>query len=213
MDGIHFLSEVNKRWPQTVRIVLSGYADIEAVIGAVNEGQIYKFIPKPWNDDDLKVTISNAVERYFLCRKNMELTDELSDKNAKLMALNAELNRLVEEKMASLEFRGRILSSYQNILDALPAGIIGIDAARTVALCNSAFVKLAGRTEPVPGESIDGWLTEDLGSFLGEVGCLGSAKKRFVLGGAPGILAGVQMETGGSRKGIVLLFLREDDLS
>jgi len=213
MNGIHFLSEVNKRWPETVRIVLSGYADIEAIIGAVNEGQIYKFIPKPWNDDDLKVTISNAIERYVLYKKNSELTDELSEKNERLMALNAELKRLVEEKTANLEFRSQILSSYQNILDALPAGIVGIDSARTIALCNSAFVGLAGRYGCVPGESVDGCLPEDLTDFLGEIGRFGSAKKRFMVGGVPGILSGVRMDVGGSQKGIILLFVREDDLS
>ena len=51
MNGVDFLREVCRRWPDTVRIVLSGYADTAAVVAAINDGEIYKFIPKPWNDD------------------------------------------------------------------------------------------------------------------------------------------------------------------
>ncbi len=70
MNGVEFLREVRTRWPDTVRIVLSGYADTASIVSAINEGEIYRFIPKPWNDDDLKVTIANAIERYHLLKKN-----------------------------------------------------------------------------------------------------------------------------------------------
>jgi len=70
MNGVDFLKEARKKWPDTVRIVLSGYADTAAIVSAINEGQIYKFVPKPWNDEELKVTISNAIERYHLFKKN-----------------------------------------------------------------------------------------------------------------------------------------------
>jgi len=64
MDGVAFFKEVHERWPDTVRIVLSGYADTAAVVAAINEGQVYKFIPKPWNDDELKVAIGKAVDVF-----------------------------------------------------------------------------------------------------------------------------------------------------
>ncbi len=66
MNGVDFLREVCKKWPDTVRIVLSGYADTVSIVSAINDGEIYKFIPKPWNDDELKVAIANALERYYL---------------------------------------------------------------------------------------------------------------------------------------------------
>ena len=56
MNGVEFLSEVRKWWPETVRIVLSGYADTGAIVSAINEGQIYRFVAKPWNEDELQVT-------------------------------------------------------------------------------------------------------------------------------------------------------------
>ncbi|MBU4151546.1 MAG: response regulator, partial [Proteobacteria bacterium] len=79
MDGVEFLKQVNERWPATIRIVLSGYADTASVGDAINEGQIYKFIPKPWNDEELKSTISKALEVYFLRLKNERLSDELME--------------------------------------------------------------------------------------------------------------------------------------
>jgi len=60
MNGVEFLSEVRKRWPETVRIVLSGYADTGAIVSAINEGQIYRFVAKPWNEDELRVAVANA---------------------------------------------------------------------------------------------------------------------------------------------------------
>jgi len=98
MNGVEFLKEVCKHWSQTVRIVLSGYADTTSVVEAINEGQIYKFVPKPWNDDELKVTIANAVERYFLVKKNTELNNELREKNEELTRLNKQLMKSLEEK-------------------------------------------------------------------------------------------------------------------
>ena len=62
MTGVEFLRQANEKWPETVRIVLSGYADTSAVVEAINEGQIYKFIPKPWNDEELLSSISAALQ-------------------------------------------------------------------------------------------------------------------------------------------------------
>ncbi len=105
MNGIEFLREVRRRWPETVRIVLSGYADTGVVISSINDGEIYKFIPKPWNDDELRITIINALERYFLNRKNMELTDALATTMEELNRMNAELERLRERVGGDLSDR------------------------------------------------------------------------------------------------------------
>ncbi len=64
MNGVEFLREVCRRWPDTVRIVLSGFADTAAVISAINEGQIYQFIPKPWDVEEFRASVVNAVALY-----------------------------------------------------------------------------------------------------------------------------------------------------
>jgi two-component system NtrC family sensor kinase len=91
MNGVEFLRQVARKWPDTIRIVLSGYADTPAVIGAINEGGIYKFISKPWNDDELRVAIANAATLYFLQSKIAELMREIKSKDDEIGRLREEL--------------------------------------------------------------------------------------------------------------------------
>lgn len=71
MNGVEFLKIVSTQWPETIRIVLSGYADTANVVAAINDGQIFKFIPKPWNDEDFKNIVINAAEKYHVQEHNM----------------------------------------------------------------------------------------------------------------------------------------------
>lgn len=70
MTGVEFLRQVYERWPDTVRIVLSGYADTSVVVEAVKLGHIYKFISKPWDDKELLTNISVALDQQKLRREN-----------------------------------------------------------------------------------------------------------------------------------------------
>lgn len=137
MSGVDFLKEVRKKWPETIRIILSGYADTASVVEAVNEGHIYKFIPKPWNDDELKMTIAKAVDVYFLKSQNESLSKELRDANEELKILNENLERLVEERTAELLFQNKVLARAQVLLDALPVGVLGLDDNGMIAQCNT----------------------------------------------------------------------------
>jgi len=154
MNGVEFLAEVYKRWPDTVRIVLSGYADSASIVSAINDGHVYKFIPKPWNDDDLKVTVSNAIERFFLFRKNRQLTEELQTRNLELQKLNDSQQKLLGEKAALLAVREKILRAHQNILDSIPAGIIGIDRSGMIAMCNTKWREVTGCSLDILGTNI-----------------------------------------------------------
>jgi response regulator RpfG family c-di-GMP phosphodiesterase len=69
MDGAAFLAEARKRYPQTVRLLLTGYADMESTIAAINSGQIARYIAKPWNDQDVLLTVREALERQALQRE------------------------------------------------------------------------------------------------------------------------------------------------
>lgn len=129
MNGVDFLKEVYERWPDTVRIVLSGYADAGAIVAAINEGHIYKFIPKPWNDEELRFTISSSIERYNLQQRNCELLAALSK-------ANEELELKVMERTEGLELRNTALLFSQQMLNALPVGVVGIDVNGMIAHCN-----------------------------------------------------------------------------
>ena len=75
MTGAEFLKEVKGRWPETIRIMLTGYADVNSIMGAVKDGAVYKFITKPWNDEDLRLTVSLALQQYVLMRENRRLKE------------------------------------------------------------------------------------------------------------------------------------------
>ena len=144
-NGVDFLKQVCKRWPDTIRMVLSGYADTASVVSAINEGHIYKFIAKPWNDDELKITIGKAIEHYYLGKKNKELSLELKKKNEELTSINKKLEQIVLERTAKLIFQNKVLKRSQNILDSLPVGVIGIDPEGLVVQCNMKAKELLGK--------------------------------------------------------------------
>jgi len=170
MNGVEFLSEVRKRWPETVRIVLSGYADTGAIVSAINEGQIYRFVAKPWNDDELRVTVANALERYDLGRKNLELTEELRRKNDELTALNRDLERRVVERTEALTTQNRLLTESLGILDNLPMAIVGMDPQGTVFQCNrKGMVCFGSRIGPVIGANRRDVLTDAQNRLVDEV--------------------------------------------
>jgi len=75
MTGAQLLKEIKERWPATIRIMLTGYADVQSIMGAVNEGAVYKFITKPWNDEDLRLTVSLALQQYVLLQENKKLKE------------------------------------------------------------------------------------------------------------------------------------------
>jgi two-component system NtrC family sensor kinase len=170
MNGVEFLSEVRKRWPETVRIVLSGYADTGAIISAINEGQIYRFVGKPWNEDEIRVTVANALERYDLGRKNDELTEELRRKNDELTALNRDLERRVVERTEALTTQNRLLTESLGILDNLPMAVVGMDPEGTVFQCNrKGMVCFGSRIGPVIGTNRRDVLTEAQNRLVDEV--------------------------------------------
>jgi two-component system NtrC family sensor kinase len=161
---------VRKRWPDTVRIVLSGYADTDAIVSAINEGQIYRFVAKPLNDDELRVTVANALERYELGRKNHELAEELRRKNDESTALNRDLERRVAERTGALTTQNRLLTESLGILDNLPMAIVGMDPQGTVFQCNrKGMVCFGSRIGPVIGANRRDVLTEAQNRLVDEV--------------------------------------------
>jgi response regulator RpfG family c-di-GMP phosphodiesterase len=92
--GIEFFESILERYPEPIRMLLTGYADINAVVDAINKGQVYKYFSKPWNEEELKHNIEKAYEVYALRKENKELT-------AKLLDVNQKLEFLVRQKLIS----------------------------------------------------------------------------------------------------------------
>lgn len=85
--GIEFLASVITEFPDPIRILLTGYADIDDVIAAINEGQVYKYIQKPWTEEDLRIDIEKAFEVYSLRKEKDELIEALLLANRQLQFL------------------------------------------------------------------------------------------------------------------------------
>ena len=96
MDGAQLLAEVHRLYPATSRILLTGYADVTTIIKAINEGQIHRYISKPWNDEELPLILNQALEHQRLQRLTRE-------QNEQLKALNATLEKRVVARTAELQ--------------------------------------------------------------------------------------------------------------
>jgi two-component system NtrC family sensor kinase len=200
MNGVDFLKAVYGCWPETVRIVLSGYADASAIVAAINEGHIYKFVPKPWNDDELRVTILNCLERYFLQKMNRELMDELAESNAVL-------EMKILDRTEQLELRNHALEFSQCLLGNLPVGVAGIDSNGMIVYCNDIATK---RLRTVCGEifGVDVATCNDplLGSLVDQVRREKSISVEVLLGGLPCRILGRTVAVGDS-EAVELVFL------
>ncbi|NMM27629.1 MAG: response regulator [Glaciimonas sp.] len=102
MDGAHFLELVRTRWPDTIRILLTGYADVSSIIEAINRGEIYRYITKPWDDNDMLLVVRDALERKVLQNEKLRLEELTQRQNNELKALNANLEEKVRERTAAL---------------------------------------------------------------------------------------------------------------
>ena len=119
MDGAQFLHGVLELQPETFRILLTGYSDIDATIAAVNEGEIHRFLQKPWQSQALHLAVNQGLERFALIQENRRLTDELAERNQLLQELNETLEQRVEERTNQL-LHGEKLSA----VGRLAAGIV-----------------------------------------------------------------------------------------
>jgi adenylate cyclase len=80
MTGIQFLEKVIPQYPDTVRMILTGFSDVEAIIGAINTGRVFRYITKPWDETELHMTIENACQLAELLSKNKQLILDLKQK-------------------------------------------------------------------------------------------------------------------------------------
>jgi PAS domain S-box-containing protein len=121
MKGDELLRSVHAISPNTLKIMLTGQADLEAVANAINYAKLYRYIPKPWQCDDLKLTVTEAIYRYFQDQKLAEKQIELQEMNQEL----AKLNRKQAMLIAKLHENESRLTQY---LEAMPLGVCVLDA-------------------------------------------------------------------------------------
>lgn len=144
MSGVEFLSQVKAQYPNTVRMVLSGYTDLNSVTDAINNGAIYKFLTKPWDDEQLRRNVREAFEHFNLRHENERLTHALQHANEELQVLNQDLERRVREQTEELLCSVRTLEVAQDIVEAMPMGILGISEDGFIAVANASARKELG---------------------------------------------------------------------
>jgi response regulator RpfG family c-di-GMP phosphodiesterase len=102
MDGATFLTQAKQKQPHAIRLLLTGYADMESTVKAVNDGGIMSYISKPWNNEELKLQINAALNQYQLEKENRELAAQLSAANAELQEHNRKLEQVVKQRTEAL---------------------------------------------------------------------------------------------------------------
>jgi two-component system, sensor histidine kinase and response regulator len=121
-NGVEFLRSILTENPDPIRMVLSGFSDMEAIINAINEGKIYRYIPKPWDENDIKLTIDAAIELFLLQRRNRELMGNLAEYNKRLEAtVDDRTKDLQEANEKKTELLGIVAHDLKNPL----MGILG----------------------------------------------------------------------------------------
>jgi response regulator RpfG family c-di-GMP phosphodiesterase len=128
MGGIEFLSKVKNLYPEIIRIILTGYTEVNAITDAINQGHVYKFFIKPWEDKQLKLEILKALEQFDLIQENKKLNKKLIEKNSMLQNFSE-----IDNKQQQHFFKFN-----NQILDVLPLPIIVIDKNFSVVFSNKS---------------------------------------------------------------------------
>ena len=144
MNGLEFLSEAKKLHPEVSMILLTGYADKENAIKAINEIGLYKYIEKPWDNDDLLMNIKNGVERSHLLSELRQKIKELENTKKELEKYSHNLEDLVHERTKELSLSNSKLTS---IIQYCADGIIIMDEEGFIIQANPTSENLFGLDE------------------------------------------------------------------
>ena len=156
MNGLEFLSEVKKLYPEVSKILLTGYADKENAIRAINEIGLYRYIEKPWNNDDLIINIKNGIERSYLLSELRKKIIELEDAKKELEKYSHNLEQIVEERTADLKQSNAKL---EGIVNYCADGIVIVNEDGIIEQVNPACENLLGLVgSKVVMSSIDDYL-------------------------------------------------------
>ncbi len=171
MTGVEFLRRVKSIHPRTVRMVLSGYTELQSITDAINEGAIYKFLTKPWEDGLLRANIDEAFRYKELNDENLRLSSEVQTANRGLAQANAVLLETLADKERSLVLSGTTLEVAQEVLQCIPYPVLGLDNEGVVVFANGEANKVLGRDGLLLGLVADGVLPEPLlGLVHGNIG-------------------------------------------
>ena len=163
MSGTEFLAEVKEKYPDVIRIILTGYTEVDSITESINKGNIYKFFLKPWNDDNLKLEISKALEQYELIQANKMLHEKVLEQNEELKSINENLEVLIQERTKELEIQNQALELSHVILEDLPVPLIGVSVEGMIVLINRQAQSLSKSGKSIEiGKRVSDYFSNDM---------------------------------------------------
>ena len=162
MTGVELLRRTKELYPATIRLVLSGYTELQSITDAINEGAIYKFLAKPWDDEQLRAHLREAFALKEIAEENRRLVQEVQTANRELAELNRRLQTLLNAQREQNQREVGSREAVQELLDALPVPVFGIDDEGLLVFANAQAQGLCGRD----GDLLGGPATEQLPQSL-----------------------------------------------
>jgi response regulator RpfG family c-di-GMP phosphodiesterase len=160
MSGTEFLAIVKEQYPDAIRIILTGYTELDSITQSINKGHVYKLLLKPWNDQNLKLEVKQALEQYDLVQANKHLHERVLQQNEELRRINENLEELVQRRTKDLEIHNRALEFSRAVLYDLPMPIVGVGVEGTLVLMNQAAQDLSSQGVEMGGELVDSFSTD-----------------------------------------------------
>ena len=136
MTGVDFLRRTKALHPHTIRMTLSGFTDLQSIIDAVNEGAVYKFLTKPWDDARLREHVALAFAQKEMADENRRLQREVATATADQATTNQRLAQMLAQQQAQAELVQVSAGSLRELVDALPVAVLGLDPDGMLAFVN-----------------------------------------------------------------------------
>ena len=162
MTGVELLRRAKQVYPETIRLVLSGYTELQSITDAINEGAIYKFLAKPWDDEQLRAHLREAFALKEMADQNRRLDREVQAANRELDELNGRLQTLLSAQREQNEREVGSREAAQELLDAVPVPVFGIDDENLLVFANAPAQALFG----LDGNLLGGPAAEQLPQFI-----------------------------------------------
>ena len=141
MSGVDFLRQARALRPETVRMTLSGFTDLQSIIDAVNEGAVYKFLTKPWDDERLRAHVAQAFAHKHMADENLRLNQRVTQAHAQMAVLNQRLSLALAQQQDQAHVLAQGSDSMRALVDALPLAIVGVDPNGMLAYLNAGALR------------------------------------------------------------------------
>ena len=162
MAGVELLRRAKQLYPETIRLVLSGYTELQSITDAVNVGAICKFLAKPWDDEQLRTHLREAFAVKEMADQNRRLDQEVQAANRELAQLNQQLQTLLNAQHEQNQREAGSREAAQQLLDAVLVPVFGLDDAGLLVFANPPAQALCARDADLP----DGAASEQLPQAL-----------------------------------------------